>query len=371
MAQAGTAVQQRQKPSNPVPDTATNVKSSGRYELTVDYSGRLSGKQKAAVLLICLGTEGAAEVFKRLSDDEVERLALEIANLERVAPEVRDEVLDEFLELAAAHEFMSQGGVDYARRLLEQALGHQRAVDVMTKLTSVMQVRPFDLMRNMEPDQVLNFLQGEHPQTVALILAYLHPHQSSTILSELPADRQADIAKRIATMDRTAPDLLREVETLLEQKFSSVLALESTSAGGVETVVGILNSVDRGTEKQILEELEQTDPELAEEIRKRMFVFEDIVWLDDRSLQRVLREVDLNDDLPLALKVVSDEVRRKVFANISKRAAETLQENIDYLGPVRLRMVEEAQQKIVSVVRRLDEQGEIVVARGTGDQVVV
>lgn len=226
-------------------------------------------------------------------------------------------------------------------------------------------------MRRADPLQILNFIQQEHPQTIALILAYLHPEQAAVVLSGLPPERRADVARRLALMERTSPELIREVERVLERKLSSVLGEEGTVAGGLQAVVQVLNNVDRGTERSIMEVLEVTDPELAEEIKKRMFVFEDIVLLDDRSLQRVLREVDLNEDLPLALKAVSEDVKQKIFRNLSQRAVEILQENLSYLGPVRLRDVEEAQQKIVNIIRRLEEEGEIVIARGGQDEVVV
>ncbi|WPD20260.1 flagellar motor switch protein FliG [Thermaerobacter composti] len=328
-------------------------------------------RRKAAILMISLGPELAARVFRYLREDEIEQLTLEIANTDRVSPEQRQAVLEECRDLALAHAYVAQGGIDYARQLLVQALGHQRAAEVLNRLTATLQVRPFEFVRRADPMQILNFIQQEHPQTIALILAYLHPEQAAVVLSGLPPERRADVARRLALMERTSPELIREVERVLERKLSSVLADEGTAAGGLQAVVQVLNNVDRGTERSIMEVLEVTDPELAEEIKKRMFVFEDIVLLDDRSLQRVLREVDLNEDLPLALKAVSEEVKQKIFRNLSQRAVEILQENLSYLGPVRLRDVEEAQQKIVNIIRRLEEEGEIVIARGGQDEVVV
>ncbi|QIA28216.1 flagellar motor switch protein FliG [Thermaerobacter sp. PB12/4term] len=331
----------------------------------------LSPRRKAAILMISLGPELAARVFRYLREEEIEQLTLEIANTDRVAPEQRLAVLEECRDLALAHAYIAQGGIDYARELLVQALGHQRAAEVINRLTSTLQVRPFEFVRRADPLQILNFIQQEHPQTIALILAYLHPEQAAVVLSGLPPERRADVARRLALMERTSPELIREVERVLERKLSSVLGEEGTVAGGLQAVVQVLNNVDRGTERSIMEVLEVTDPELAEEIKKRMFVFEDIVLLDDRSLQRVLREVDLNEDLPLALKAVSEDVKQKIFRNLSQRAVEILQENLSYLGPVRLRDVEEAQQKIVNIIRRLEEEGEIVIARGGQDEVVV
>ncbi|PZN09585.1 MAG: flagellar motor switch protein FliG [Bacillota bacterium] len=333
--------------------------------------GELTPRRKAAILMISLGPELAARVFRYLREDEIEKLTLEIANTDRVLPDEREAVLEECRDLALAHSYLAQGGIDYARELLIQALGHQKAMDVIARLTSTMQVRPFEFIRRVGPDQILNFIQQEHPQTIALILAYLHPEQAAAVLSGLPPEQRADVARRLALMERTSPELLREVERVLERKLSSVLGDETTAAGGLQAVVQVLNHVDRGTERSIMEALEVSDPELAEEIKKRMFMFEDIVLLDDRSVQRVLREVDLNEDLPLALKAASEEVRQKIFRNLSHRAAEILQENLSYLGPVRLRDVEEAQQKIVNIIRRLEEEGEIVIARGGQDEVIV
>ncbi|NLY50862.1 MAG: flagellar motor switch protein FliG, partial [Firmicutes bacterium] len=260
---------------------------------------------------------------------------------------------------------------EYARNVLEEALGTQRALDIINRLTASLQVRPFDFARKTDASQLLNFIQNEHPQTIALVTAYLQPEQAAAILSALPAEKQIDVAKRMALMDSTSPDVIREVEQVLERKLSSLASQEYARAGGVESVVKVLNAVDRGTEKTILEALTREEPELAEEIKRRLFTFEDIVQLDDRAVMRVLREVDLNRDLPLALKVASEDVRRKIYKNLSKRAVETLQEEMGYLGPVRLRDVEEAQQKIVNIVRKLEESGEIVVVRGGEDELVV
>ena len=221
-----------------------------------------------------------------------------------------------------------------------------------------------------DPAQVLNFIQDEHPQTIALILAYLSPHQASAILSELPQDKQADVAARIATMDSTSPEIVKEVERILEKKLSTMVSSDFTEAGGIETIVDILLSVDRGTEKHIIETLEIRDGELAEEIKKRMFVFEDIVTLDNRAIQRFLREVD-NADLALALKGSSEEVSSVIFANMSKRLQDMIKEDMEFMGPVRLRDVEEAQQRIVNIIRRLEDAGEIVIARGGGDEIIV
>lgn len=334
------------------------------------HSG-ISGRQKAAILLISLGPELSAKVMKHLKEEEIEQVTLEIAGVRKVSPESKDSVFIEFHQMCVAQQYITQGGIDYAKELLERALGTQKAIDILNKLTATLQVRPFDFVRKTDPSQLLNFIQGEHPQTIALIMAFLHPDQAATILSALPPDRQADVARRIAIMDRTSPDIIREVERVLERKLSSLVIEDYATAGGIETVVEVLNKVDRSTEKTIMETLEIKDPELAEEIKKRMFVFEDLVLLDNRSVQRVLREIDMSKDLPMALKIASEEVKDKVFKNISKRAAENLRENMEYMGPVRLRDVEEAQQKIVNIIRKLEEEGEVIIARGGGDEIIV
>lgn len=333
-------------------------------------TGRLTGKEKAAILLIALGTETASEVYKHLREEEIEQLTLEIANLRKIDSEVKDEIIEEFYEMCLAQNYIAEGGIEYAKEILKKALGEQKAIELINKLTSSLQVRPFDFARKADPAQLLNFIQNEHPQTIALILAYLRPEQAATILSSLPQEKQADVAARIATMDSTSPEIIKEVERILENKLASMVTSDFTSAGGIGTIVDILLAVDRGTEKHIMESLEMRDDELAEEIKKRMFVFEDIVKLDNRSVQRFLREVD-NNDLALALKSTSQEVANVIFSNMSKRLQEMIKEDMEFMGPVRLRDVEEAQQRIVNVIRRLEDAGEIVVARGGGDEIVV
>ncbi len=333
-------------------------------------TGRLTGKEKAAILLIALGTESASEIYKHLREEEIEQLTLEIANLRKVDSEVKDSVIEEFYEMCLVQNYIAEGGIEYAKEILKKALGEQKAIELINKLTSSLQVRPFDFARKADPAQLLNFIQNEHPQTIALILAYLRPEQAAIILSSLSLEKQADVAARIATMDSTSPEIIKEVERILENKLASMVTSDFTSAGGIETIVDILLSVDRGTEKHIMESLEMRDDELAEEIKKRMFVFEDIVKLDNRSVQRFLREVD-NNDLALALKSTSEEVANVIFSNMSKRLQEMIKEDMEFMGPVRLRDVEEAQQRIVNVIRRLEDAGEIVVSRGGGDEIVV
>ncbi len=330
----------------------------------------LTGKQKTANFLVFLGPEKSADLFKHLTEDEIEQITLEIANLRRVSTDKMDEIFREFFEMCLTNQYISQGGIEYAKEVLEKAYGSEKTLEIIGRISASLQVRPFDFIRKTEPGQLINFIQGEHPQTIALILAYLEPEKASVILSALPPERQSDVAKRIAIMDTTSPEVIKEVERVLERKLSSIAPQEMSVAGGVKAVVEIINRVDRATEKTIMESLEVQDPELAEEIRKLMFVFEDIVIIDDRSVQRVLREVE-SQDLGLALKGASNEVSQKIFSNMSTRAAEMLQEETQFMGPVRLRDVEDAQQRIVNVIRRLEDTGEIVVARGGGDEVIV
>ena len=334
-----------------------------------DYKS-LTGRQKAAIFLVSLGSDVSAEIMKHLREDEVETLTFEIARLETIDADFKDQVLEEFQELMQAQNFITTGGIDYARELLEKSLGSQKAIDIINRLTSSLQVRPFDFIRRTDPAHLLNFIQQEYPQTIALILAYLEPAKAAIILQNLQPEIQPEVSKRLATMDRTSPDVLREVERVLEKKLSTLSSEDYTSAGGVDSIVEILNLVDRSSEKAIIETLEEDDPELAEEIKKRMFVFEDIVMLDDRAIQKVLREVD-QQELAKALKSVDTEVQDKIFRNMSKRAASMLKEDMEFMGPVRLKDVEESQQKIVSTIRRLEDSGEIVIARSGEDELVV
>ncbi|MBR4574810.1 MAG: flagellar motor switch protein FliG [Lachnospiraceae bacterium] len=330
----------------------------------------LSGLQKAAILLIALGPERSALIFKHLKEEEIEDLTLEIANTRSVTPQVKEEVINEFYGVCLAQQYIAEGGINYAKELLEKALGNEKALDVIGKLTASLQVKPFEFIRKTEASQLLNFIQDEHPQTIALILSYLNPSQAALIISALPPDRQSDVAKRIAMMDRTSPDVIKEVEKILESKLSSLVNQDYTIIGGVDAVVDILNTVDRSTEKHIMETLEIDEPELADEIRKKMFVFEDILLLDDRAIQRVLRDVD-NSDLAIALKGANEEVQNAIFNNLSKRLAVMIREDMEFMGPVRMKDVEEAQQKIVNTIRRLEDASEIVISRGGGDEIVV
>ena len=329
-----------------------------------------NGLQKASILLIALGPEKAANIFKHLKEDEIEELTLEIANTRSVSPQEKEDILLEFYQICLAQQYIAEGGIGYAKELLEKALGAEKAQGVITKLTASLQVRPFEFVRKTDPSQLLNFIQDEHPLTIAMILSYLAPGQSALVLGALPPEKQADVARRIAMMDRTSPDVIKEVERVLERKLASLVNQDYTIVGGVDAIVDILNTVDRGTEKHIMENLEIEEPELADEIRRKMFVFEDILLLDDRAIQRVLREVD-NADLELALKSTTEEVQNVIFKNLSKRLAAMIKEDMDFMGPVRMKDVEEAQQKIVGIIRRLEDSAEIVISRGGGDDIVV
>ena len=330
----------------------------------------MDGVQKAAVLLIALGPEKSSKIFKHLKEEEIEQLTLEIANTNSVSPQTKEEVLNEFYEICLAQQYIAEGGIGYAKELLDKALGEDKARDVIGRLTASLQVRPFEFVRKADPSQLLNFIQDEHPQTIALILAYLQTSQADPVVGALPPEKQADVAKRIATMDRTSPDVIKEVESVLERKLASLVNQDYTIVGGVDAIVEILNSVDRGTEKHIMETLEVEEPELADEIRKKMFVFEDILSLDNRAIQRVLRDVD-NHDLALALKGATEEVQNVILNNLSSRLASMIKEDMEYMGPVRMKDVEDAQQKIVNIIRKLEDSAEIVISRGGGDEIIV
>ena len=332
-------------------------------------NGEISGLQKAAILLITLGPEKSASIFKHLKEEEIEQLTLEIANTRSISPQMKEDVMNEFYEICLAQQYIAEGGIGYAKELLEKALGTDKAREVINKLTASLQVRPFEFVRKTDASQLLNFIQDEHPQTIALILSYLSSGQAATIISSLSPDKQADVAKRIAQMDRTSPDVIKEVEKVLERKLSSLVNQDYTIVGGVDNIVDILNTVDRSTEKHIMETLEIDEPELADEIRRKMFVFEDIVSLDDRSIQTVLRDVD-NNDLAVALKNCNEQVQAVIFNNQSKRLAAMIKEDMEFMGPVRLKDVEEAQQKIVNIIRKLEDSGEIVISRGGGDEII-
>ncbi|CAM2806430.1 flagellar motor switch protein FliG [Hathewaya histolytica] len=331
----------------------------------------LSGVQKAAILFITLGPEASSSIIKRLPEREIQKITFEIANISSVNPEQRQEILDEFIEMNKAKDYILEGGLDYARALLGKALGVQRAEEILEKVSeATQQFRPFSIARKADAHQLLDVISSEHPQTIALVLCYLQPDKSAQIMSSLSEELQSEVAFRIATMNNTSPVMVKEIEKVLDNKLSSVIRTESTNIGGIPSLVDILNQVDRTTEKNITEGLEKEDAELAEKVKESMFVFEDIITLDDVSIQRILREVD-NKELALALKGSSEEVQETIFRNQSKRAAATLKEDMEFLGPVRLLDVEKAQQDIVAIIRRLDESGEIIMSRGGEDAIIM
>jgi flagellar motor switch protein FliG len=335
------------------------------------HKGGLTGREKAAILMITLGPDLSSQIMKHLREEDIDVLTLEIASTRKVEQDIRERVLEEFNSMCIAQQYIDEGGIEYAKVVLEKALGKEKAGDVLGRLTASLQVRPFDFVRKAETSQVLNYIEGESPQTIALILSYLPASQAAMIMTSLAPDLQVEVTRRIAGMDRTSPDVVKEIERILERKIITMVGQEYSQVGGVGSVVDILNNVDRQTEKTILSALDMETPELAEEIKRRMFLFEDIIYLDDRSVQRFIRDVDLSRDLPLALKAASDEVKEKIYRNLSSRAVETLKESIEYLGPVRMRDVEEAQQHIVALIRRLEDQGEIIIGRGGGDEIIV
>lgn len=321
------------------------------------------------MLLVSLGPDLASQVMRHLSEEEIEQLALEIVNLPQVTAEEQEEVINEFYQIALAREYISTGGITYARDLLERTMGTHRANEILERLTSSLQISPFDAFRRMDPLQLASLLQQEHPQTIALVMAYLKPQQGAALLCALPEEMQAEVAMRVAVMDRTTPETIREVEAALESKLAGLPTQEFTTVGGVKALVAIINESDRSTEKAILEAMEAQNPDLASEVKKLMFVFEDLLTLDDRALQLVLRSVE-SKDLAMAIKGASEELRAALYRNMSQRAAEALKEEVELMGAVRVRDVEEAQGRIVTVVRNLEESGQIIIARGGQEELI-
>ncbi len=331
----------------------------------------LSGRQKAAILIVSLGSEASAKIMRHLEPEILEEVTFEIASLGSIPPDLKQKVIDEFFQMLQAQDFISFGGVEYARETLNKAVGAERATEILSKLEDAIKETPFEFVRKVDPNQVLNFIQDEHPQTIALVLAHLTPSVSATVLAALSEELQDEVIYRISNMEQTSPEIIRDVESVLERKLAAVIRPEMTKVGGVKNVAELLNRVDRTTEKNILSKLAERDPELANEVRSLMFVFDDIVMVTDPGIQRTLKEIG-NKDLSLALKAANEEVKNKIFSNMSKRAAEMIQEEMEYMGPVRLRDVESAQSRIVEVIRRLEDAGEIVIlGRGDEDELVV
>jgi flagellar motor switch protein FliG len=344
----------------------------GKLNMMVEQTGvQVSGLRKAAIILVSLGEEIAASVIGRMGRNQIESISRELAALKNLTPREQDNVLEEFYNLAIAHKYIEQGGLSYARSILEKSLSPAEAAEIINQVTQAIQQAPFQFLQKAEAENVLTFIQDEHPQTIALILAHMSPEKSAEILTGLPQQKQSEVIKRIASMDQTNPEVIREVEKGLETRLSDIVSQTFDKAGGVEAAASILNLSDRSTEKSILESLETDDPDLVEQIRRLMFVFEDIMLVNDKGIQAVMKEVD-NDELALSLKTASDELKEKIFSNMSERAAQLIREDMEYMGPVRLSDVESAQQKIVDIVRRLEDAGEIFVSgRGGESELVV
>jgi flagellar motor switch protein FliG len=330
----------------------------------------LSSKEKAAILLICLGEDQAARIYKHLNEDEIEQLTLSLSSIHRVSPQMKEEVLEEFYEICLAQEYISEGGIGYARTVLEKALGSSRADELIERLSSSLQVRPFDFIRKADSAHILNLVENESPQTIALLLSYVEPKQASEVIIRLPPEIQVEVIRRIANMGSVKPEYIQEAERILEKRLSTMGLSDKMVVGGIDSVVSIINSIDRGTEKFILETLDVSDSELAEDIRKCLFVFEDIAKLSNQAIQRVLKEVETSD-ITIALKSANPEVKNAILSNLSKRLQEMILDDMQVMGPVKLRDVEAAQQRIVNAVRQLEDAGEIIVARGEGDEVIV
>lgn len=327
--------------------------------------------QRAAILLVSLGDEISPLILKYLTEAEIEVITLEIANLRDVSPDIEDSVLKDASNIMVARQYITQGGVDYARGLLEKALGRDKTNEILRRLEGSLQTTGFGMLRNIDPKQLINFIQNEHPQTISLIMTQLPSGSAAAILSDLPQEVQADVAYRIATMEKISPDVINELEVLLERQFEDVGAGDLSFSGGTKTIAEILNLVETSAEKAIMETLESESPDLASEIKNLMFVFEDIILLDNRSIQRILKEVETKD-LAIALKAASEEVKNKIFSNISERVAAMIKEEMEFMGPMRLSDVEAVQQKIVEVIRRLQEEGQIIITgRGGKEELVV
>lgn len=333
-------------------------------------SDNLTPKQKAAQVIISLGADVASSIYKHLAEEEIEKLTYEITRQESVRPEFSDQAIDEFYGLCVAQKVYLDGGVAYARNVLEKAFGVQQGNALLERVTKTLRTKAFEFIRKADYKNLMNMIVNEHPQTIALILSYARADQASSIIAELPKSMRVDVVERIARMDRTSPEVIRQVEAILERKFESVVSIDLLEVGGINYIAEIMNNIDRGTEKFIFDELSRNDPKLSEEIRKRMFVFEDIIILDPLAIQRFLREVDTKE-MSIALKGANKDVANVIFENMSQRMGETVRSEMEYLHNIRVRDVEDAQQKIVAIIRRLEEEGEIVIAKGGKDDIIV
>lgn len=339
--------------------------------MSVQTTGRrLTNREKAAILLIAVGKNYAAQVYKYLTEEEIATLTLAITTMDKVEKEERDEVLAEFYETCLAQKFISEGGIDYARGVLNKALGENKAREIINKLTETLQVRPFELVRKADSQQIVHLVMNENSQTIALILSYLDPRKASSVLTALPNDTQVDVVTRMANMQSVIPEYIREIEVIFEQKLAKMGMVDQTAVGGIDAVVKIINCVDRGTEKYILESLDMLDAELSEDIKRSMFVFEDITKLSNQAIQTVLKQID-QSEITIALKGANEEVKSFIMNNLSKRLQEMIIDDLEVMGPVKIRDVENAQQKIVNMVRSLEESGEIIVSRGDGSDVLL
>jgi len=331
---------------------------------------KLSGKQKAAAIIISLGADDASKIYKFLKEDEIEQLTYEISRLQHLSPQVVEQTLKDFYELCLTQKVITEGGYEYARSVLEKAFGSQTAASLLERVTKTLRTKSFEFIRKADYKNLLTIIQNEHPQTIALILSYARADQASAVISELPKEKRIDVVERIAKMDRTSPEIVRYVEEELEKKFNSIVSVDFTEIGGVNYVADVMNNMDRGNEKYIFDELNKKDAKLADEIRMRMFVFEDIVTMDSMSIQRFLREVD-SKDLVYAIKGSNKDVADMLFSNMSTKMGDTIKSELEYTHNLRLRDVEEAQQRIVSVIRRLEEEGELIIAKGGKDDIIV
>lgn len=323
----------------------------------------LTGPQKAALLVVSLGVDSAVDIFKYLSEDEIEQLTIEIAELPRIGTEERNQVIMEFREKLITQQIIAQGGSDYAKEILQRVYGPERSQEIVNRLLAHFGMKPFETIRRADPTQILELIQNEHPQTISLVLSYLPPLKAADVIARMDPDLQRDVVKRMATMARTNPEVIRHVDRVLREKVSSLSGEEMGPIGGVDTVVRVLQMSDRTTEKAVIEALAEEDTELAETIKKKMFVFRDVLILDDRSMQKVLREVEISD-LALALKGAEEKIKEKVINNLPKRAAAMLSDEISFLGPVRAADVEEAQQKVINIIRQMEESGDVIISRG-------
>lgn len=326
--------------------------------------------QKAAAVIISLGTEKAANVYKYLHEDELEQITYEIARLQHLSADEVEDILLSFYQICLTQKVVTEGGVEFARTVLEKAFGPQTASSLLERVTKSLRTKSFEFVRKADWKNILTVIQNEHPQTIALVLSYAKPDQASSIIAELPKEKRIDVVERIAKMDRTSPEVVKLVEHILEQKLSTFMSVDYMEVGGVNYIADVMNHIDRSNEKYIFDELNRKDAKLTEEIRKRMFVFEDIILLDDVSIQRFLREVN-SKDLVYALKGANQEVSNVIFKNMSKRSAETVQSDLEFTHNVRLKDVEEAQQRIVGIIRRLEEEGELVISKGGKDEIIV